>query len=181
MEKHEEEVAQLSEQLRERREELNCARKDEERSIEALRSLLDRVEAQPEAFDVEDVAKIRARLEDRCARLADLNWEIAEHEAGRGERELIFGAHRRSLELRTAVLEAEDARTGVLTAHNDLLVFFARKHLTLQKLLEEKMRQSLAAGAATRHAVANHSHARVARNPGGKSAIISLAPVASGR
>jgi hypothetical protein len=111
--------------------------------VEAQRAqllrLLERVASTPSAFDGEDRAFVESQIGANRARASKLADEIKANEARMREREELFSFMSAAIDERTRVLEEDDS---CLSAHPELLQFFARKQVSLQALLQAKIRES---------------------------------------
>jgi hypothetical protein len=112
-------------------------------NIEAQRTqlarLLQRISATPSAFDSEDRAFVESQLSANRAKSAKLENDIKINEAKIKEREELFRCMNAAMDERARVLEEDDA---CLSAHPEMLQFFARKQVSLRALLEAKIHES---------------------------------------
>jgi hypothetical protein len=142
-ETYEASLAELSRRIAGRR-----ARLEEERCVaearkKQLQGLLQRMTTLSTAFDEEDCEHVRKQIAVHEARLDDLARAVQEEESKRREREQLFHCMVGAINDRTRVLEQDD---DCLSAHPEMLHFFARKQLSLQSLLRAKMEESLEEG-----------------------------------
>jgi hypothetical protein len=137
-------LEELARQVEQRQQEVRERLEAERKALGSLQTLLQRMQAAPEAFDAEDHRMVQRESELREEALVRLQKENDRRAAVLREREAVFMQLHRTLQQRTALLDAADAETGVLTEHEGLLSFFAEKQLTLAQLLSEKL-QELAA------------------------------------
>ena len=129
--------------LRERADETRRQQHEERAFVDAQKAqllrLLERVTSTPSAFDGEDRAFVESQISANRARAAVLADEIKASEARMREREDLFSCMSAAIEERTRILEEDDS---CLSAHPELLQFFARKQVSLQALLQAKIRES---------------------------------------
>jgi len=133
-------VRELTRQIEERQKALQLRLASERRGVVALQNLLERVQAAPDAFDEEDVRAVQRAVATREEALKALQQDAERQESVRREKEALLLQLHRTMQQRSALLDAADAETGVLSQHEGLLKFFAEKQLNLASLLKAKMR-----------------------------------------
>ena len=92
------------------------------------------------AFDEEDCEHVQKQIADHDAHLEILIRASREEEAKRREREELFRCMLGAMNERTRILEQDD---DCLSGHPEMLQYFARKQLILQRLLTAKMEESM--------------------------------------
>ena len=117
---------------------------DDRKTAEALKkqlqALLQRMRAATSAFDEEDCEHVQKQIADHDAHLEILIRASREEEAKRREREELFRCMLGAMNERTRILEQDD---DCLSGHPEMLQYFARKQLILQRLLTAKMEESM--------------------------------------
>lgn len=103
-----------------------------------VQRLLERMHGCASAFDDEDRAQVQVHLQRYDLELERLEETLRADEAKRREREEVFKLMLTAIQDRTAILEEDDE---CLSAHPEMLQFFARKQISLQKLLQGKMEE----------------------------------------
>ena len=103
-----------------------------------LMAMLQRMESLSSAFDDEDRQCVTAQVQHHESRLCVLAQEMKEDDTKRKEREEVFRCMHSAITGRSRVLEEDDA---CLSAHPEMLEFFARKQISLQALLKAKMEE----------------------------------------
>lgn len=129
--------------LKERAEEKRRHQQEERIKIDAQKAqllrLLERISSTPGAFDSEDRSFVEAQISANRAKSLKLEGEIKTNEARIKEREELFWCMNAAIDERTRILEEDDA---CLSEHPEMLQFFARKQVSLQALLQAKIRES---------------------------------------
>lgn len=120
-------------------------RMEEDRKVAELRksqllTLLQRMRSLSSAFDDEDCSRVEQQIAVHNASLAELARKAVEEETKRKEREQLFRCMLGAINDRTRVLEQDD---DCMSAHPEMLQYFAEKQLSLQSLLKRKMEESL--------------------------------------
>jgi len=133
-------LAQVSQRMTERRNSFEAERQHALVLRRQLEALLQRISALPTAFDEEDRACVQSQLQANHEKCEKLEKEMRAEEARRKEREELFRCMKCAIEERTRVLEDDD---DCLSAHPEMLQYFARKQVSLQTLLRAKEEESL--------------------------------------
>lgn len=141
-------VEELSRGIEQRQRRLREAVQAENRRIDSLRALGQRMHGSKGAFDHEDVKAVQAEIMAREAALERLQHDSRAQESARREKEELFIQLHNTLLTRTRVLEDVDKSNAVLNDHESLLRFFADKQLALTGMLRSKMQELLADAAA---------------------------------
>ena len=130
-------------QLRTRMSDRKLEQEQERSNVDAhkcrLAKLLQRITNTPSAFDEEDKRCVQAQIGANEARSINLEKEIRNSELRHREREELFRYMSSAILERTRILEEDDV---CLSSHPDMLQFFARKQVSLQALLEAKVRET---------------------------------------
>ena len=134
-------LAELSRRIAGRRAQLEEDQKSTEARKRQLHALLQRMKALTSAFDEEDCGYVTKQIECHEVHLQDLARVVREDEVKRKEREQLFRCMLGAMNDRTRILEQDDE---CLSAHPEMLQYFARKQLSLQSLLKAKMEESMA-------------------------------------
>jgi len=135
----------ISRQIEEKQRSLQAAIEAEQRRIDALRDLLQRISASGDAFDAEDRKAVLAAIGVRDAALQQLQRESKRQDEVRRQKEAILLQLHTVLSSRTRLLDQVDEESSVLTDHAELLGFFAQKQLQLTDMLKRRMRELVAA------------------------------------
>jgi len=135
----------ISRQIEEKQRSLQAAIEAEQRRIDALRDLLQRISASGDAFDAEDRKAVLAAIGVRDAALQQLQRESKRQDEVRRQKEAILLQLHTVLSSRTRLLDQVDEESSVLSDHADLLGFFAQKQLQLTDMLKRRMKELVAA------------------------------------
>jgi hypothetical protein len=135
----------ISRQIEEKQRSLQAAIEAEQRRIDALRDLLQRISASGDAFDAEDRKAVLAAIGVRDAALQQLQRESKRQDEVRRQKEAILLQLHTVLSSRTRLLDQVDEESSVLKDHAELLGFFAQKQLQLTDMLKRRMRELVAA------------------------------------
>lgn len=105
-----------------------------------LSNLLHSITQSSTAFDDEDRDMIQLQLQNNEQDAIKLETEITKQDAQRKEENTVFKCMEMAIQERCKILEKDDE---CLSSHPEVLQFFARKQVSLQKLLASKMKNSV--------------------------------------
>jgi len=134
-------ATEIGRQIEERQHALKAAGELEQRRIQSLTELLQRIGACSDAFDEEDKKAVLTEIATREAALQQVQRESKRQEEVRRRKEAILMQLHTVLTMRTKTLEQVDEDSSVLKDHENLLAFFARKQVHLTDMLKQRMRE----------------------------------------
>lgn len=137
---YEEILQDLSFKFAKQREQNETKRADIMTKQKQLNNLLHNISQNSNAFDEEDKNIVVLEIKANEAEAAQLESDIIKQDAQRKEQETVFKCMELAIQERSKILEGDDA---CLSAHPNILQFFARKQVTLQMLLASKMKSSV--------------------------------------
>ena len=135
-------VEELIQRITARKQHLLAARRKHDESCSSLVQLLEKMQSRGSAFDDEDAARVREEIQRHRQQIEAINAKISAEDEQRREKEELFRAMFGAIAQRAQTLEEDDA---CLSGHPDMLKYFARKQLSLRRLLESKMHETVAA------------------------------------
>jgi hypothetical protein len=133
-------IEELLRRIDERKENLRAQEASVVKACGQLQSLLDCMRSHVSIFDDEDRDRVSQEIALHQQKIQSIRDEGLVQDAQRTEKETLFKAMLNAITQRTQVLEQEDE---LLLEHPDMLKYFARKQLSLRKLLESKIAQTL--------------------------------------
>lgn len=135
----------IGRQIEDRQQLIRSSGETEQRKIQGLQDLLQRIGASGDAFDQEDRNAVLAEISARELVLQKIQKEAKRQEEIRRQKEAILLQLHTVLTTRTKVLDQMDEDSSVLREHDALLSFFAQKQVQLMEMLKSKMRELLEA------------------------------------
>jgi hypothetical protein len=138
-------AADIGRQIEDRQQLIRSSGETEQRKIQGLQDLLQRIGASGDAFDQEDRNAVLAEISARELVLQKIQKEAKRQEDIRRQKEAILLQLHTVLTTRTKVLDQMDEDSSVLREHDALLSFFAQKQVHLMEMLKSKMRELLEA------------------------------------
>lgn len=134
-------ATEISRQIEDKQRALKVSGEQEQRRIQGLTELLQRIGVCSDAFDEEDKKAVLAEIAAREAALQLVQREAKRQEEVRRQKEAILMQLHTVLTMRTKTLEQVDEESSVLKDHENLLAFFARKQVHLTDMLKQRMRE----------------------------------------
>lgn len=134
-------ATEIGRQIEERQRALKASTEQEQRRIQNLTELLQRIGACSDAFDEEDKKAVLSEISAREVALQQVQRESKRQEEVRRQKEAILMQLHTVLTMRTKTLEQVDEDSAVLQEHENLLAFFARKQVHLTDMLKQRMRE----------------------------------------
>lgn len=138
-------AADIGRQIEDRQLLIRSSSESEQRRIQSLQELLQRIGTSGDAFDQEDKNAVLSEISAREQALQKIQKEAKRQEEIRRRKESILLQLHTVLTTRTRVLEQTDEDSSVLKEHEALLSFFAQKQVHLMDMLKNKMRDLLEA------------------------------------
>jgi DNA repair ATPase RecN len=135
----------IGRQIEDRQQLIRSSSETEQRKIQSLQDLLQRIGASGDAFDQEDRNAVLAEISAREQVLQKIQKEAKRQEEIRRQKEAILLQLHTVLTTRTKVLDQMDEDSSVLREHDALLSFFAQKQVQLMEMLKSKMKELLEA------------------------------------
>ena len=135
----------IGRQIEDRKQLIHSSNESEQRRIQSLQELLQRIGTSGDAFDQEDRNAVLSEISAREQVLQKIQKEAKRQEEIRRQKEAILLQLHTVLTTRTKVLEQMDEDNSVLKEHEALLSFFAKKQVHLMDMLKNKMRELLEA------------------------------------
>jgi len=135
----------IGRQIEDRQQLIRTSSETEQRKIQSLQDLLQRIGASGDAFDQEDKAAVLSEISAREQVLLKIQKEAKRQEEIRRQKEAILLQLHTVLTTRTKVLDQMDEDSAVLREHDALLSFFAQKQVQLMEMLKSKMKELLEA------------------------------------
>ena len=135
----------IGRQIEDRQQLIRTSSETEQRKIQSLQDLLQRIGASGDAFDQEDKTAVLSEISAREQVLLKIQKEAKRQEEIRRQKEAILLQLHTVLTTRTKVLDQMDEDSSVLREHDALLSFFAQKQVHLMEMLKSKMKELLEA------------------------------------